>query len=171
MHTDALGQSESSPIYPLEYAHCLVDNLKSLGKEARLFVVKGKFQTIEKPRSRADSNCLTQNPFIDSAGYLTVMNPSIVNQTLLKFLNRLPRVRSDIKPPSVSVPQRMRQALNTLAELTGDPSLAEKDSMCSLSFSCVSPEICRIQVKSRESYAKNAALAFSPLQPNGRPIR
>ncbi|KAF9779544.1 alpha/beta-hydrolase [Thelephora terrestris] len=140
-------QSESSQIYPLENAQSLVENLKSLGKDARLFVVK------------------------DSAGYLAVMNPSIVNQTLLKFLNRLPRVRSDIKPPSISVPQRMRQALGTLAELTGDPTLAEKDSMCSLSFSCVSPEICKIQVKSRESYAKDAAFAFSPLQANGRPIR
>lgn len=107
----------------------------------------------------------------DSAGYLTVMNPSIVNQTLYKFLNRLPRVRTEIKPPSVSVPQRMRQALDTLAELTGDLLFSEKDAMCSLSFSCVSPEICRIQVKSRESYAKDAAFAFSPLQSNGRPIR
>jgi len=99
------------------------------------------------------------------------MNPSIVNQTLVKFLARLPRSRSDIKPPSVPVPQRMREALDALAELTGDPSFSGKDSMCPLSFSCVSPEIGKIQVKSRESYAKDAAWAFSPLQPNGRPIR
>ncbi|KAF9649317.1 alpha/beta-hydrolase [Thelephora ganbajun] len=140
-------QSESSQIYPLEHAQALADNFKSAGKDARLFVVKG------------------------IAGYLTIMNPSIVNQTLLKFLGRLPRVRSDIKPPSVPVAQRMREALDTLAELTGDPSFSEKDAMCSLNFSCVSPEICKIQVKSRESYAKDAAQAFSPLQPNGRPIR
>jgi len=37
------GQSESSQIYPLEHAQSLVDNLKSAGKDARLFVVKGKF--------------------------------------------------------------------------------------------------------------------------------
>ena len=108
---------------------------------------------------------------IDTAGYLTVMNPSIVNQTLVKFLNRLPRTRSDITPPSISVSQRMRQALDTLAELTGDHSHSEKDPMSSLSFSCVSPEICKIQVKSRESYARDAVNAFSPLLANGRPIR
>jgi len=107
----------------------------------------------------------------DSAGYLTVMNPSIVNQTLVKFLTRLPEARSDIRPPPVPVPQRMRGALETLAELTGDPSFSGKDAMCSLNFSCVSPEICKIQVKTRESYAKDAAQAFSPLQSNGRPIR
>ena len=108
---------------------------------------------------------------IDSAGYLTVMNPSIVNQTLLKFLARLPRARSDITPPPVSVSQRMREALDTLADLTGDSSFSGKDGMCSLNFSCVSPEICKTQVKTRESYAKDAARAFSPLRSNGRPIR
>lgn len=37
------AQSETSQIYPLEYAQSLVDNLKNIGKDARLFVVKGKF--------------------------------------------------------------------------------------------------------------------------------
>lgn len=117
------------------------------------------------------STSLNSEPLIDSAGYLSVMNPSIVNQTLFKFLSRLPRVRSDIEPPSVPAAQRMRQALGTMAELTGDPSFSERDAMCSLSFSCVSPETCKIQVKSRESYAKDAAYAFSPLRSTGRPIR
>jgi len=99
------------------------------------------------------------------------MNPSIVNQTLVKFLTRLPRTRSDLRPPPVPILQRMREALDTLAELTGDPSFSGKDPMCPLNFSCVSPEICKMQVKSRESYAKDAAHAFSPLQSNGRPIR
>jgi hypothetical protein len=99
------------------------------------------------------------------------MNPSIVNQTLLKFLTRLPRARSEIKPSPVPVPQRMREALDLLTDLTGDPSFRQKDPMCPLSFSCVSPEVCKVQVKSRESYAKDATYAFSPLQSNGRPIR
>lgn len=99
------------------------------------------------------------------------MNPSIVNQTLVKFLNRLPRARSEIRPPPVPVPQRMRQALDTLAELTGDASFSGKDAMCPLNFSCVSPEICKSQAKSRETYAKDAAHAFSPLRSNGKPIR
>ena len=99
------------------------------------------------------------------------MNPSIVNQTLVKFLTRLPRTRSDIRPPSVPVPQRMREALDSLAELTGDSSLTAKDAMCSLHFSCVSAEICKMQVKSRDAYAKDAVYAFCPLQSNGRPIR
>ena len=145
-----------------------MDNLKAAGKDARLFVVKGKFKSLGVHIQRQPSN---SNPLIDSAGYLTVMNPSIVNQTLVKFLTRLPRARSDIKPPSVPVPQRMREALNTLADLTGDFSFSGKDPMCSLNFSCVSPEICKIQVKSRETYAKDAVYAFSPLQTNGRPIR
>ena len=99
------------------------------------------------------------------------MNPSIVNQTLFKFLGRLPGARSEIKLPPVPVPQRMREALDKLAELTGDASFSGKDAMCSLNFSCVSPEICKVQAKSRESYAKDAARAFSPLLSNGRPIR
>lgn len=155
----------------MDHAHALVDNLKSAGKDTRLFVVKGKFQIPSPQWTVPGFRPLNSQPLIDSAGYLTVMNPSIVNQTLCKFLNRLPQVRSDLKPPSVPIVQRMRQALSTLADLTGDPSFSEKDPMCSLNFSCVSPEICKIQVKSRESYAKDAALAFSPLQPNGRPIR
>ena len=129
---------------------------------------------VRKPVLLSDSRLILtveSEPSIDSAGYLTVMNPSIVNQTLLKFLNRLPRVRSDISPSPVSVPQRMREALDTLAGLTGDPTFSGKDAMCPLNFSCVSAEICNIQVKSRESYARNAAQAFSPLQSNGRPIR
>ena len=135
-------------------------------KNARLFIVKGK---LESPSGRSPS--LNFEPLKDSAGYLTVMNPSIVNQTLLKFLTRLPRVRSDIRPPSVPIPQRMREALNTLAELTGDSSFSGKDGMCPLNFSCVSPEVCKIQSKSRELYAKDSIHAFSPLQSNGRPIR
>jgi len=38
------GKSESSQIYPLEHAQSLVDSLKNAGKDARLFVVKGKSQ-------------------------------------------------------------------------------------------------------------------------------
>ena len=143
-----------------------MDNLKGAGKDARLFVVKGEFES-----PQVSGYLMSAVGSIDSAGYLTVMNPSIVNQTLVKFLTRLPRARSDIKPPSVPVPQRMREALDTLAELTGDASFTGKDAMCPLNFSCVSPEICKIQVKSRETYAKDAVYAFSPLQSNGRPIR
>ena len=39
------GQSETSQIYPLEYAHSLVETLKTSGKDARLFVVKGKYKS------------------------------------------------------------------------------------------------------------------------------
>lgn len=129
-------------------------------------MVKGKFRLRFPPVTRSPLISL-----IDSAGYLTVMNPSIVNQTLVKFLNRLPRARSEIKPPPVSVPQRMREALDTLAELTGDSSLSGKDAMCPLNFSCAPPDICKSQAKSRETYAKDAAHAFSPLRSNGKPIR
>lgn len=99
------------------------------------------------------------------------MNPSIVNQTLMKFLARLPPARSDIKPPSVSIPQRMSAALDTLADLTGDPSLKTKDGMCSLNFSCVPPEVCKSQVNDWLKYANGAHHVFSPLLSNGRPIR
>lgn len=46
-----------------------------------------------------------------------------------------------------------------------------KEQVSSLSFSCVTPEVRRSQVETRERYALGARDAFSPLSGNGRPIR
>jgi hypothetical protein len=65
----------------------------------------------------------------------------------------------------------MKAALATLIEFTGEKSHISREQISSLSFSCVTPEVLKNQIESRQLYAKGAADAFSPLKPNGRPIR
>lgn len=65
----------------------------------------------------------------------------------------------------------MKNALAVLSELTGDNSFMTREPVSSLSFSCVTPEVQRSQIETRERYAMGARDAFSPLAGNGRPIR
>jgi len=96
---------------------------------------------------------------------------SIVNQVLTKFLSRLPPTRSDIQPPDRPTAERMAEALKTLSELMGDSNIATRDPMCSLSFSCLSPEVINSQKDAVDFYGKDEWKALSPLGPDGRPIR
>lgn len=96
---------------------------------------------------------------------------SIANQVLSKFLSRLPRVRSDLVPPKTSIQERMSSALAKLAELMDDPTIASRDPTSSLSFCCLDPDVIKSQTESILAYRKGEQEAFSPLGPNGRPIR
>lgn len=97
---------------------------------------------------------------------------SIVNQTLTKFLSRVPRSRSDIVPPETSILDRMTQALDRQAKLIGkkNPSIS-LDPLSSLSFSCVSKQIADAQSDMIAEYTVDRLNAFNPLGPDGRPLR
>jgi len=61
--------------------------------------------------------------------------------------------------------------LEILAELTDDPSIAERDPLSPMSFSRISVAVQRLQVENYMVSAKEARKAFSPLGSDGRPMR
>jgi hypothetical protein len=108
-----------------------------------------------------------------AAGYLTIVSASIVNQVLSKFLARLPRSEkpSQLLPMKERLSNFMSHGLARLAEFRDDSSMLMRDPTSPLSFSCVSPEDEKRQADAITEVAKDARKAFSPLGPNGRPIR
>ncbi len=104
-------------------------------------------------------------------GYLTLLSASIVNQVVNKFLTRLPPARSDLKEPEMSLVDRMRIALDQLAEFRDDPSISERDPASPLSFCCVTEEVRKSQEELYQIYAEGVQTALSPLAPDGRPLR
>ena len=96
---------------------------------------------------------------------------SIANKTISTFLSRLPRVRSDIVPPKQSRQQFMQDALKRLADFTEDPSIAERNPLSALSFSCLPEQIVNSQAESLAFFGKDQWKAFNPLKSDGRPIR
>lgn len=96
---------------------------------------------------------------------------SIVNQVFVKFLSRLPRARSDIRRPEISTQDRMTSALLKLSELMGDPAIAERNPLSSMSFSCLAPDVAKSQLETVTFFGIDQWKAFSPLGPDGRPLR
>ena len=95
----------------------------------------------------------------------------MVNKVFSTFLSRQPAVRSDLKNPVDTLTETMRSGLLRLAEFEGDPSIARRDPMSPLSFSRVTDEVFKSQEDTFKAYEKGQRRAFSPLSPNGRPIR
>ncbi|KAK7001978.1 Alpha/Beta hydrolase protein [Favolaschia claudopus] len=106
-------------------------------------------------------------------GYLSIIEgtASILNQVYVKFVTRLPHARSDPAASSISVEERMQEALVKLEQLTGDANLRLRDPLSPLSFCCLSKEIIDQQAEQLELFRKGQTLAFVPLAPTGRPIR
>ncbi|KAL1937580.1 hypothetical protein VTO73DRAFT_13075 [Trametes versicolor] len=140
-------QAERSPTHPMEYAHQLRQALINVPNGAQLFNVKA------------------------THGYLSILSSSIVNQVLNKFLTRQPHARSDLHEPEIPLPERMRAALAQLAEWEDDPALADQDPLSPLSFSCVTDEVRKSQDELYAIYQEGMHIAFSPLAPDGRPLR
>ncbi|KAL7282046.1 hypothetical protein ACG7TL_003513 [Trametes sanguinea] len=140
-------QAERSSTHPIEYAHQLRQALINVPGGAQMFNVKA------------------------SHGYLSILSSSIVNQVLNKFLTRQPPARSDLDPPAIPLADRMRMALAQLAEWQDDPSIADQDPLSPLSFSCVTEEVRKSQDEIYTIYAEGTDTAFSPLAPDGRPLR
>ncbi|KAI0751268.1 Alpha/Beta hydrolase protein [Daedaleopsis nitida] len=140
-------QAERSQTHPMEYAQQLRQALINVPNGAQLFSVKANH------------------------GYLGLLSSSIVNQVLNKFLARLPPARSDLNPPEISLSDRMRIALEQLAEFRSESSIAERDTMSPLSFCCVTEEVRKSQEELYQLYSEGAQNALSPLAPDGRPLR
>ncbi|KAI0637711.1 Alpha/Beta hydrolase protein [Trametes polyzona] len=140
-------QAERSPTHPMEYAQQLRQALVNVPGGAALFNVKA------------------------THGYLSILSASIVNQVLNKFLTRQPPARSDLDPPAIPLAERMRMALAQLAEWRENPAFVDQDPLSPLSFSCVTEEVRKSQDELYALYQEGMHTAFSPLAPDGRPLR
>ncbi|KIL68191.1 hypothetical protein M378DRAFT_71959 [Amanita muscaria Koide BX008] len=96
---------------------------------------------------------------------------SVAHQVFSKFLARLPHVRSDLVPPEVPLEERMKTALLKLGEYLNDASVIKRDPLSPISFSGLPPDVVRKQNEMLAQYRKGKNTAFSPLTPEGRPIR
>jgi hypothetical protein len=65
----------------------------------------------------------------------------------------------------------MTSALLKLSDLNGDPAIAERDPLSSMSFSCLPPDVVKSQLETITFFGIDQWKAFSPLGPDGRPLR
>jgi DNA-nicking Smr family endonuclease len=65
----------------------------------------------------------------------------------------------------------MTSALERLAEFSGDATIADRDPHSPLSFSLITPEEEKETLERIYTYARGQRDAFSPLRPDGWPIR
>ena len=96
---------------------------------------------------------------------------SLMNKVVSNFWSRLPHHASPMNSPKIPVEVRMSEALETLVALTGCERGSPIDPLCALSFSCLSPDVIKVQSELLEHYKKDCYRAFSPLSASGRPLR
>jgi len=138
---------ERNEVCPLKYAEKLVADLVNVEGGAILYTVKG------------------------GAGTLNIVAASITNQVFTKFVSRLPHHRSDLAPSPISKEERMTVALSKLAQLAGDSSIALRDPLSPLSFSCLPPDVVQGQTESLTLYRKGEWTAFDPCGLDGKAVR
>lgn len=116
---------------------------------------------------------LFQSNYIGGSSMLSVFpgHASIMNKVVSNFWSRLPHHGSRIIPPKISVEVRMSKALETLGALTGWEGERPTEPLCSLSFSCLSSDVIKVQSELLEYFKKDCHCAFSPLTAMGRPLR
>ncbi|GLB33430.1 putative alpha beta-hydrolase [Lyophyllum shimeji] len=107
------------------------------------------------------------------AGNLSIVpgHASIMNKVFATFLSRQPHQRSELVPPETDKIERMKTALAALAEIIGDSSIASRDPTSSLSFSCLPHDACRRQTEILNKYRDRKTGTFTPVGPDGRPVR
>ncbi|KIP09848.1 hypothetical protein PHLGIDRAFT_34214 [Phlebiopsis gigantea 11061_1 CR5-6] len=111
------------------------------------------------------------------AGYLSVVHASVVNKSLFSFLSAQPRPGSSEDRAAnqriYAIPHRefMAAGLRRLAHLKGDAEIKDRNPCSSLSFSCATDDIVRNQEEMMAKYVEGQQQSFSPLGPDGRPIR
>ncbi|KAH8102211.1 alpha/beta-hydrolase [Cristinia sonorae] len=140
-------QAETNPAFPLIYAKKLASDLVNVPGGVTLYPVKS------------------------STGLITIFSASIVNKVFSTFLSRLPPARSDRPAPKKSLARTMEVGLQRLAEYANDVSVVLRDPLSPLSFSRVTEEVRRSQEETYRTFEMGQRKAFSPLGPNGRPIR
>ncbi|KIY45992.1 alpha/beta-hydrolase [Fistulina hepatica ATCC 64428] len=142
-----LIHGDHNDMCPIKHAEKLSSHLCNAGGGAMLYIVKG------------------------GGGLLNIAHASIVNQTFCKFLSRLPPARSDLLPLDMSIEKRMQAALKRLSEWMDDPSIARRNPVSPLSFCQLPPDVIKSQTDLLLHYGKNQALAFSPVNSYGAPLR
>ncbi|KAH9950101.1 Alpha/Beta hydrolase protein [Amylocystis lapponica] len=140
-------QAERSATHPIDLAELLVQSMVNVPGGATIFPVK------------------------TSVAYMSLLSASIVNQVFIKFLQRLPHTGSNLRRSRKPIVERMKAALQQLAKSRNNPSIAERDPLSPLSFSCLPDEAVRNQDEVFMTYIKGEREAFSPLTMEGRPIR
>ncbi|KAF5393619.1 hypothetical protein D9757_000406 [Collybiopsis confluens] len=149
---------ERNEVCPTNYAEKLAADLVNAEGGAILYMVRGAYLF----------------PLLEcGAGLLNVVpgTASITNQVFSKFVSRLPKQRSDLGTSLVSREERMTAALARLAQLTGDSTIASRDPLCPMSFSCLASDVIQAQSDSIALYRKGECEAFNPCGPDGRAIR
>jgi hypothetical protein len=149
------------------YAEQLSSQLVGVKDGAVLYLVKG--ESIPQLSYMFLTNLL----HVGGRSMLSVLpgHASIMNKVVSNFWSRLPHHASPINPPKTPIQVRMSKALETLAALTGRESGSSTDPLCALSFSCLSPDVFKVQSELSEYYKKDCYRAFSPLSATGRPLR
>ncbi|KAI0005158.1 alpha/beta-hydrolase [Russula compacta] len=144
-----LIHGDKNQIHPIQHAHNMVADLVNAKGGAKLYTVKG------------------------GQGYISVVptTASVCNRVFLQFLSRLPHAQSELRSRREPLEVYISRALETLAELAGDPSIAERDPISPMSFSRISAAVQRLQVENYMAAAKEARSAFSPLGSDSRPMR
>lgn len=103
------------------------------------------------------------------------LNPgsaSILNRVYSRFLlERVARTRPEVQSLKISTEQRMQDALANLADIVGRPGMVDNDPLSSMSFSCLSEEEIQRQTNILRKYVLEKEPVFSPLGPDGRPLR
>lgn len=96
---------------------------------------------------------------------------SALNNVFDKFLKRFPNHRSDLVKPTMRIQDRMSAGLKRLAELAGSAEMETRNPMCSLSFSCMAPDVVSAQAIVLQDYARDARWAFNVTKIPGRTRR
>ena len=107
-------------------------------------------------------------------GYISLVPQwaSISNRVFSQFIDSLPFAKSEPSTPREPLDDRLRRALEYLAELSGDVSLIDaKEPLSSMSFSRLSYNKRQAQVDNYMAAARKQKGAYSPLDSEGRPIR
>ncbi|KAF5322175.1 hypothetical protein D9619_001071 [Psilocybe cf. subviscida] len=142
-------QGEKNAICAMKNAHRLRDQLINVPGGPVLYDVK------------AGRSMLSLIPYPASA----------LNNVFDKFLKRFPNHRSDLVKPAMRMQDRMSAALKRLAEFTGNAEMETRNPTCSLSFSCMAPDVVSAQAIVLQDYARDARWAFNVAKIPGRTRR
>ncbi|VDC02521.1 unnamed protein product [Peniophora sp. CBMAI 1063] len=109
-------------------------------------------------------------------GYMAIQPEfaSVINRVYAQFLARLPCHDQGLRTSVEPLNARLRRALDDLADLTGDYTLADardQEVLNSMSFSRSSYKSQQAAAKTYKSFMVRQKNAFSPLMSNGRPMR
>jgi hypothetical protein len=163
-------QGERNDMHPVEHA----ENLRNLLKGAEGGAI---LCTIMSMSLSKDTSCIMiRHLFVVRLGGTSNLSfnrntASMLNRIYSRFLlERVEKARSDLHTPELSIKERMRNALFKLAGIVDRQDRTSKDPLSPMSFSCLSEADVTRQAELLREY-ENSDDSFSPLGPDGRPLR